>query len=644
MYKIHLINMPFANLNMPSIALTQLKSVVDRQFAGRVEVEIHYLNQEFGHFLGLELYSTLASAQASNAGVGDWLFRRIAFPDEADNAGEYLQRYFPRRDAALEERSRAILGKRDALERFLLRLIAKKRLAEADLVGFTSMFSQNVASFALARLVKAKNPAVTTVLGGANCEATMGRRLARHVESVDFVFSGPGLVSFPAFVGHRLAGDAAACQQIPGVFTAENCDSPHLQGHGQIGEELPIDVPVPLDYEPFLATLERNFPGGKVEPYLLFETSRGCWWGERSHCTFCGLNGGTMAYRAMPEEQALELLRDLLARYGDRCKRFESVDNILPRSYLKEVFPRLDTPAGVQFFYEVKADLKEREMDTLATAGVTKIQPGIESLSSSTLRLMGKGTTSFQNLAFLKGCLTYGIQPEWNLLIGFPGETEEVYERYLEVLPSLYHLPPPSGAFPVRFDRFSPYFTRAESYGLSLSPYAFYSFIYPFTDEVLADVAYFFEDRNYQSQYLSHVAAWQPRLAEAVALWRGRYRGADGKPAGRLALERGGAAVVDTRSGHAVEHRLEAVDADVLEALYLKGWPKEKVPQQVDAPEAAVAEAVERLGALGLLFEENGRLMSLVIDPERRDKVRAAQAAQLVGAAEPAAAAQGARG
>lgn len=31
---------------------------------------------------------------------------------------------------------------------------------------------------------------------------------------------------------------------------------------------------------------------------LLYEASLGCWWGEKHHCTFCGLNGTTMKFRA----------------------------------------------------------------------------------------------------------------------------------------------------------------------------------------------------------------------------------------------------------------------------------------------------------------------------------------------------------
>jgi hypothetical protein len=53
MYKISLINMPFVALHIPSIALTQLKSVVTKEFGDEVSVDIHYLNHDYAKFLGL---------------------------------------------------------------------------------------------------------------------------------------------------------------------------------------------------------------------------------------------------------------------------------------------------------------------------------------------------------------------------------------------------------------------------------------------------------------------------------------------------------------------------------------------------------------------------------------------------------------
>ncbi len=619
MYRISLINMPFANLNLPSIALTQLRSVVEERFADRVRVRILYLNHEIATYMGLDLYKRM-SGELYSSGLGDWLFRALAFPDEPDNTHAYFARYFPQKSADVAAMKGKVLAKRARLKRLLERLLAKHKLAEEDLVGFTSMFTQNVACFAMARLVKQRNPSTLTVLGGANCEAAMGREIAKHADMIDFVFSGPSLVSFRALVEHQLDGGGEK-PRIRGVFTRKNVDAEHLRGSGVIGEELPIEVPVRLDYDSFLEVVERHFPNAEVEPYIPFETSRGCWWGERSHCTFCGLNGGTMAYRAMPPQQAVELFEDLFERYGGRTTRFESVDNILPREYLSEVLPRLNPPADATLFYEVKADLKPQEMEILARAQVRAIQPGIESLATSTLKLMGKGTTSFQNLAFLKSCLRFGIQPVWNLLIGFPGEREDVYKKYLEDLPLLVHLQPPSGAYPVRFDRFSPYFTRAEQYGLDLSPYDFYRIIYPFPEESFEHIAYFFEDRNYSSKYMAEMVAWQDKLNAAVRRWQERYSAQGGKEKATLLFEpqQGGASVRDTRSGELVVHELDTLELEMLRFLDLKGWHVDSISRHLHEEPPQVEAALERLRERDLIFEENDRYLSLVLGLESLD-------------------------
>jgi len=166
--KVSLINMPFATLQFPSIALTQLKSVTDSRFGEQVRTRILYLNHDFSNYFGLEIYQALNSVQASNAGLGDWMYRQLAFPDQADNADAYMRRYYPQRTPAMEMRRKLLLTKRVGLDRFMESLVSKYRLGGEDVVGFTTMFAQNTASFAMARMIKKANPAVTTVIGGAN--------------------------------------------------------------------------------------------------------------------------------------------------------------------------------------------------------------------------------------------------------------------------------------------------------------------------------------------------------------------------------------------------------------------------------------------------------------------------------------------
>ena len=392
-----------------------------------------------------------------------------------------------------------------------------------------------------------------TANGGANCESPMGEEIARNVETIDYVFSGPALLSFPALVESLLAGDAGGAERIDGVFTRANlaAASTGAPPVAPIGAELDIDEEVPLDYEPFLQSFETAFAGEEVEPTLMFETSRGCWWGERAHCTFCGLNGSTMSFRWMKPAKAVALIESLFAHFP-RVRRFNCVDNIMPKEYPREVFARLATPPGASIFYEVKADLSEEDIALLSAAGVDGVQPGIEALDTSTLRLMRKGMTSVRNIAFLQHCMLHDVHPAWNLLVGFPGEGEEVYKRYFEIFHLLVHLPPPAGVFPVRFDRFSPYFTDAARHGLDLAPIDFYPLVYPFAPESLARLAYYFTDRNVKAPYFLAMARWIGRLYKVQGAWARSWDG--GHPPVPALEPPGGRTVKDSRSGSAVVH------------------------------------------------------------------------------------------
>jgi ribosomal peptide maturation radical SAM protein 1 len=617
MYKIALINMPFANLSMPSIALTQLKTVVESRFKEQVSIDVLYLNHDFANYLGLELYELiLSSAEAQNSGLGDWFFRQTAFSDLPNNAGVYLSRYFPFRTDQMNTLKSGVLEKRRGLDRFFDSLISKYALDQADVVGFTSMFMQNVASFSLAKKVKERNPKVTTIMGGANCESPMGQVIVKHVEPIDYVFSGPGLKSFPEFVEHCLAEQIWKCSSIKGVFTKKN----HMfqSGPEAIGEELSIDVQIDLDYQQFLSTLEENFPQNEINPILLFETSRGCWWGERAHCTFCGLNGTTMAYRAMSPNLALKQF-DSLFKFAPKVSRLDAVDNILPKSYLLDVLPLVKTPESMSMFYEVKADLSESDMQVLAKARVKHIQPGIESLATSTLKLMKKGTSAFRNLGLLKFCAMYDIVPLWNLLIGFPGEGEEVYRKYIDDLPLLAHLTPPSGVYPVRFDRYSPYFMKATEYGLDLHPLDYYPLIYPFPEESLDNLAYYFSDIHIGAEYTQMMSKWIGPIKEKVDIWAASWKkNSDRVRPQLLLLEKGDESLIyDSRSGQVVKHRIGEVSKRVLQ--YITDKPKEVGDLAREFRDVADFDAVRELALLrekGLVFQETGRFFSLVLNAD----------------------------
>ena len=609
MLRVALVNMPFAGLSRPSIALTQLKAVVDRAHGVEVATSIMHLNHDFAPLFGLEAYEEICNSSAIlNSGLGDWIFRQEAFPELPDNDRAYFQRHFPRNDRQTRRLHDMVAAIRPRLGHFLDELISRYGLDSYDLVGCTSMFAQTVPSLALARRVKARNPHAVTVMGGANCEAPMGQELVIGAPQLDYVFSGPALVSLPRVVSHLLRGERERVTSVAGVF--DRAVALAQRGKNIIGEELDVDDVTELDYDDYIALVQQRYPDRKAPVVLTFETSRGCWWGERAHCTFCGLNGMTMAYRSMAPEKARALIRSLF-RYAPVATRLECVDNIMPRNYVREVFAGLDTPENMHFFYEVKADLSESDLRTLAAAKVTVLQPGIEALATSTLKLMKKGTTSFSNIAFLMHCLRHGIYVAWNLLIGFPGEPKDVYEKYVRDLPKLVHLQPPSGVFPVRFDRYSPYFKEAARYGLQLHPLAFYGLTYPFPPESLAQMAYYFSDRNFKADYVKGVVQYITPLTAIVDEWRRRWEAE--RPVLGLSWDGARTTVHDSRFGARRDYALSECAAEILDAIARRRTRAEIARALPLYAEAEIEQGLQELDGRGLVFEDSGMLMGLAM-------------------------------
>jgi magnesium-protoporphyrin IX monomethyl ester (oxidative) cyclase len=491
------------------------------------------------------------------------------------------------------------------------------------IVGCTSTFEQHTASLGLLRRIKALDPTVITMLGGANCEAEMGWAAIREFPWVDYVVSGEADELFPALC--RLAlecGTGVSAAELPdGVLAAVHVRE-RTYGTGRarapraVVERLDAS-PVP-DYTDYFAALAASPLRAAITPALVVETSRGCWWGQKSQCTFCGLNGSGMSYRSKSAPRVLEELAGQAARYG--TPRFEVADNILDMGHLRSVLPELARRgAPYRFFYETKANLRRDQVATMAAAGVTRMQPGVEALHDDLLRLMAKGNSAAINVQVLKYGRELGMFCNWYLLVGFPGEDPRWHESVAAWLPLLYHLQPPGAVVHVRYDRFSVYHERPQRYGLDLAPYPSYFAVYPIGPESMQDLAYFFIDANDPDP--AAVAPGAGALAARVAEWRALFQ-REIRPVLCMTVEDGTVTFLDTRpcavaritriDGVAAEVYL-ACDPAVGEAELLRRVARDGDPGR--APEA-VRVAIARLLALKVLLEVHGRYVSLAVPGE----------------------------
>lgn len=534
MTRVLLVSMPYAALDRPALGLGLLQA---RLYQDGVDCDTAYLGFAFADFVGLADYVWISSELPYTAFAGDWAFTAALYGEDRQRDAGYIQRVLRAEWHLDDDAVRRVLRVRAYCEPFLRHCLERVSWGDYEIVGFTSTFEQNIASLALARRVKAAHPGTTIVFGGANWEGEMGAELHRRFGFVDFVCGGEADESFPALVSALARGEPEVATVRGIVHRAAG----RTRATAAAAPVRDLDaLPVP-DFDAFFRDHAASPSAAAVTPTMLVETGRGCWWGAKSHCTFCGLNGRNMAFRSKSAERALAELHELSERYG--CRAFSVVDNILDMRFFASLLPALAREGPqLSLFYEVKANLSAQQVALLAAAGVDRIQPGIESMSDHVLKLMRKGTTVLQNVQLLKWCREHGVRPEWNLLYGFPGETAQDYTAMLDVLDAIWFLEPPSGYGPVRLDRFSPYHQDPDAHGIvAVRPMAPYPYLYPFPEPALMRIAYYFDYDYADGRQPLHYAG---PVVDKVRRWmRDDRRGG----LWALASEHGGLMLVDER-------------------------------------------------------------------------------------------------
>lgn len=487
--KVLLLSMPFGALERQALGLSLFKA---RLNAEGIPCDVRYLTFTFADLIGVQEYFWLSTELPHTAFAGEWVFTPSLYGVNAraqvSFIREVLQDHWHMDGLSISR----ILRAQAMTAHFIDYCLQIERWHDYAIVGFTSTFEQNIASLALARRIKAEYPEVRIVFGGANWEGEMGLEMHRRFPFVDYAFSGEADESFPKLVQLILFGRQTdrAFRAIPGLVR-------RIRGESVL-TRLPEPVrnldslPIP-DYSDYFRDLDRASASSFVVPALLFESSRGCWWGRQRHCMFCGLNGATMEFRAKSSQRALQEIEHLVLRW--QTDLVQAVDNVVPMQYFHDFFPalaRAERPA--RMFYEVRANLTREQVKALGEARVLHVQPGIESFNDHVLELMRKGTRSLQNVQVLKWCKEYGVQADYNILYGFPGETDEDYHDLARFLSAVRFLTPPTACGPIRLDRFSPYYQDAEAFGLQdVSPIPPYAYLYPFGEESVRKIAYYFD-------------------------------------------------------------------------------------------------------------------------------------------------------
>ena len=170
-----LVELPFAAWNSPSIGLSILRSVLRRE---GYSCSIDYTNLKFAHLIGLKAYETISWHVPAEFLMGDLLFA----PQLSAKGGCFQSLVGKKggRDLYQTEVPQWLWHRMPVLQEtassFIDQIASEIIDREPLLVGLSAMF-QVVPSLVLARKLKRIAPSLPLIIGGANCDSSMGKAI-----------------------------------------------------------------------------------------------------------------------------------------------------------------------------------------------------------------------------------------------------------------------------------------------------------------------------------------------------------------------------------------------------------------------------------------------------------------------------------
>ncbi|MBF0127382.1 MAG: radical SAM protein [Magnetococcales bacterium] len=289
-------------------------------------------------------------------------------------------------------------------------------LARRHLVGFSTLCTTFHRSLRLADKVKARNPAVTVVMGGPQASAVAVPLLHRHA-CVDLVFRGEAEAGWSAFL------EGVELSRIPGLVR---------RGTGGVLETPPPPLLMELDRLP-LPAFDIYPPTGLTVP---LETGRGCPFG----CTFCSTNRYfSRRFRAKSPQRILLEMDRLHALYGVRV--FDLIEDSFTTNRRK-ILAFCDAigahPERYTWHISARPDqVDETLLQRLRNAGCRGVYFGVETGSQRMQKVIRKKlrvTRAAENIALTR---RHGLAVTASFVVGFPDEAPEDLRATLRLFGTL---------------------------------------------------------------------------------------------------------------------------------------------------------------------------------------------------------------
>ncbi len=587
-FKVALISMPWSIFNRPSVQLGTLKAFVERDTTIQVDTFHPYLNA--AQSIGIDTYNYIAR----KTWAGEALYSPLVFPEMRQQAEKLFYKRCSDRINRLDYKKLS-----ETLEQSLTEWLDSLDLSKFDLIGLSISFSQLFSTLAVAAKIKKMRKDLPIVVGGSSCASELGTSLLLHFPQLDYVIDGEGekpllqlchylvgqTLHLPLQVKSREAQtDAISCESVKDL------------------NELPIP-----DYQPYFQELQRLFPGVPFFPVIPLEFSRGCWWGK---CSFCNLNIQWKGFRWKDCHRMLLEINHLVKTY--QCLDFSFTDNALPPRETDRLFQVLASKNyDLRFFAEIRAITDRDKISLYRSGGLTRVQVGIESFSTSLLEKLVKGTSVIENIAAMKFCAENNIELDGNVITQFPTSTEEEVEETLRHLDYVLPFHPLSSAT-FFLGMGSPVDCNPKKYGLhAITQHAHNRKLFP--SHLLKSMKLITKD--YRGERIYQREIWK-KVNDHIKKWRNFHQKREEQTYPPLCYRDGDGFLIirqEIISGKTLLHRLEGRSRELyLFCTIIKSL--DEIQQEfVTLPKKTILNFFDDLSKKHLLFQEGNRFLALAI-------------------------------
>ena len=555
--KVALVAAPWTLFNRPSIQIAVLKAYLDRHLA---EVPVTALNLfvDIAEKTGFETYHALSQ----RTWLAECVYAALLYPERSAQIKAWFERQARTtpglKDKAFERLVEDVAGATDDV----LNQVDWKAF---DLMGFSVSLCQLTATLYFIEKTKKINQDAVVVVGGSTFSGPRARDYLDAFESIDFIVSGEGELPLQGLIqGLNSGRGGEAIADIPGVVGRSRPAAPK-NAFAQLPSLETLPVP---DFADYFERLNRFAPERRFFPSLPVEASRGCWWQRTSSgdgtrgCAFCNLNLQWQGYRKKAPLQVAGEIDTLTTRHQTLSIVF--TDNVMPAAREGDLFDRLGGLCkDLRLFGEIRADTPFTALQRMQRSGLHEVQVGIESLSNCLLRKMNKGTTVIQNLEIMKHCETLGLVNRSNLIVGFPGSSENDVEETMRTLDfALAYQPLKTVTFWLGLE--SPVWRSYRNYKIkSVYNHPGYRVLFP--EETAADLTFVIQ--SYRGDVSAQRRLWR-RVEKKVRSWHRDYTALRAEPfeGPILGYRDGGTFLIvkQRRPGNAaVTHRLTGLSREI---------------------------------------------------------------------------------